>query len=194
MVETKHLVLAGGESVVVSGPSGSGKSTLFRAIAGIWPYGEGRSTVPKAPHHGGAAKPYIPIGTLRAAVTYPEATAYSSEEIKAALNAAKLSQFQGQLDEESNWGQRLSGGEQQRVAIARALLAKPDWLFLDEATSALDETLEADIYAALKQRLPHTSIVSIGHRGTLSPFHKRRFTDEEPGADGLFTPRERVSA
>ena len=139
-------------------------------------------------------RPYIPMGSLRAALSYPnEASAYPSDEIKSALSAAKLSQFQGQLDEESNWAQRLSGGEQQRVAIARALLAKPDWLFLDEATSALDETLEADIYAALKQRLPNTSIVSIGHRDTLSAFHKRRFA-MEPGADGLFTPRERVSA
>jgi putative ATP-binding cassette transporter len=139
-------------------------------------------------------RPYIPIGSLRAALTYPnEAGAYSSDEIKSALSAAKLSQFQGQLDEQSNWAQRLSGGEQQRVAIARALLAKPNWLFLDEATSALDETLEADIYGALKQRLPNSSIVSIGHRDTLSAYHKRRFA-MEAGADGLFTPRERVSA
>ena len=195
IVDARGIRLAKGESVLLSGPSGSGKSTLFRAIAGIWPYFEGAIGTPK-----GASlmllpqRPYIPIGSLRAALTYPnEASAYSSDEIKSALSAAKLSQFQGQLDEQSNWAQRLSGGEQQRVAIARALLAKPNWLFLDEATSALDETLEADIYGALKQRLPNTSIVSIGHRDTLSAYHKRRFA-MEPGADGLFTPRERVSA
>jgi putative ATP-binding cassette transporter len=139
-------------------------------------------------------RPYIPIGTLQGVLTYPnEADAFAREDIEAALIAAKLPQFRDRLDEESNWSQRLSGGEQQRVAIARALLAKPDWLFLDEATSALDETLEADIYAALKQRLPKTSIVSIGHRDTLAAFHKRRFA-MEPGADGLFAPREKVAA
>jgi len=195
IVDARGIRLATGESVLLSGPSGSGKSTLFRAIAGIWPYYQGTIGTPK-----GATlmllpqRPYIPIGSLRAALTYPnEAGAYSSNEIEAALSAAKLSQFQGQLDEESNWAQRLSGGEQQRVAIARALLAKPDWLFLDEATSALDETLEADIYAALEQRLPKTTIVSIGHRDTLVDFHKRRFA-MEPDADGLFTPREKVLA
>ncbi len=195
IVDARGIKLAAGESVLLSGPSGSGKSTLFRAIAGIWPYYEGTIGTPK-----GATlmllpqRPYIPMGSLRSALSYPdEASAYPNDEIKSALSAAKLSQFQGQLDEESNWAQRLSGGEQQRVAIARALLAKPDWLFLDEATSALDETLEADIYAALKQRLPNTTIVSIGHRDTLSAFHERRFA-MELGADGLFTPRERVSA
>jgi putative ATP-binding cassette transporter len=195
IVDARGIRLATGESVLLSGPSGSGKSTLFRAIAGIWPYYQGTIGTPK-----GATlmllpqRPYIPIGSLRAALTYPnEAGAYPSNEIDAALSAAKLSQFQGQLDEESNWAQRLSGGEQQRVAIARALLAKPDWLFLDEATSALDETLEADIYAALEQRLSKTTIVSIGHRDTLVDFHKRRFA-MEPDADGLFTPREKVLA
>jgi putative ATP-binding cassette transporter len=195
IVEAKQIRLAAGESVLLSGPSGSGKSTLFRAIAGIWPYYEGTIGAPR-----GASlmllpqRPYIPIGTLQGVLTYPnEADAFAREDIEAALIAAKLPQFRDRLDEESNWSQRLSGGEQQRVAIARALLAKPDWLFLDEATSALDETLEADIYAALKQRLPKTSIVSIGHRDTLAAFHKRRFA-MEPGADGLFAPREKVAA
>ncbi len=190
IVDAKGIKLAAGESVLVSGPSGSGKSTLFRAIAGIWPYYEGAIGTPKdaslllLPQ-----RPYVPIGSLRAALTYPnETSAYPTAEILSALNAAKLSQFQGQLDEESNWAQRFSGGEQQRVAIARALLAKPDWLFLDEATSALDETLEADIYTALKQRLPNTTIVSIGHRDTLTAFHTRHFA-MSPGADGVFTPR-----
>jgi vitamin B12/bleomycin/antimicrobial peptide transport system ATP-binding/permease protein len=79
-----------------------------------------------------------------------------------------------QLDEDSNWAQRLSGGEQQRVAIARALLAKPDWLFLDEATAALDDANEAAVYKTLKERLPGTTVVSIGHRPTLRQWHERK--------------------
>ena len=195
IVDARRIRLAAGQSVLLSGPSGSGKSTLFRAIAGIWPYYEGTIGTPK-----GATsmllpqRPYIPIGSLQGALTYPgEADAFPREEIEAALGAVHLPALQGRLDEESNWAQRLSGGEQQRIAIARALLAKPDWLFLDEATSALDEALEENIYTMLKQRLPRASIVSIGHRGALAAFHSRHFA-MEPGDNGLFTPREKVMA
>ena len=133
-METKHLVLAEGENVALSGPSGSGKSTLFRAIAGIWPFGEGRIHIPAGirvmvvP-----AKPYIPISTLRAAVTYPAVPGtYSDDDIRRALVDAHLGDLVNELDREEVWSQRLSSGEQQRVALARALLMRPDWLFLDE--------------------------------------------------------------
>jgi vitamin B12/bleomycin/antimicrobial peptide transport system ATP-binding/permease protein len=176
IVESKHLELKDGESVVLFGPSGSGKSTLFRAISGIWPFGEGRISRPDGtsimvlP-----AKPYIPIGTLRSAVTYPAvAGTYSDEDIHTALVDARLRDLVGELDREEVWSQRLSSGEQQRLAIARALLMRPDWLLLDESTSALEEPLEAELYAVLARRLPKTTIVSIGHRSTLAGLHKRQ--------------------
>jgi len=178
-------------TTLLTGPSGSGKSTLFRAIAGIWPHRDGWIEVPR-----GASvmllpqRPYLPIGTLAAAVAYPkEPKAYEPGEMRAALAAARLKPFANRLDEETNWGQRLSGGEQQRVAIARALLEKPDWLFLDEATSALDEELEADIYRMLRERLPDTTLVSIGHRATLIALHKRHLV-MAPEPEGMFAPRE----
>ncbi len=195
IVNAKHLALVQGESVLLSGPSGSGKSTLFRAIAGIWPYRRGLISVP-----GGAKmmllpqRPYIPIGSLRSAIAYPyETEAYSTGEMLEALEAAQLAPFVSRLDEENSWGQRLSGGEQQRVAIARALLEKPDWLFLDEATSGLDEALEAKLYKILRERLPNTTIISIGHRGTLAAFHQRHLV-MEPSESGLFAPSEKVLA
>jgi putative ATP-binding cassette transporter len=195
IVEASDVSFAQGESTLVTGPSGSGKSTLFRAVAGIWPYGEGRVRVPE-----GARvlllpqKPYIPIGTLANAVTYPaEPESFSRQEIEEALEHARLGAFKRRLDEEDAWSQRLSGGEQQRVAIARALLAKPDWLFLDEATSALDEQLEREIYSMLSERLPNTTVVSIGHRSSLHAFHERHIAMEKT-ADGMFAPRDKVPA
>lgn len=191
VIATTGLTFAAGESVLLTGPSGSGKSTLFRVISGIWPFGQGELRVPD-----GARvlllpqKPYLPQGTLRNAVTYPETTgAYTDEAIREALNAARLPLLADRIDDADSWSQRLSGGEQQRLAIARALLAKPDWLFLDEATAALDEDLEAAIYRVLAERLPDTTIVSIGHRSTLIEFHKRRIHMKKQ-ADGTFAPAD----
>ena len=67
----------------------------------------------------------------------------------------------------------LSLGEQQRLGIARALLHQPQYLFLDEATASLDEPSEAALYRLLAQKLPATTIVSIGHRSTLEAFDQR---------------------
>jgi putative ATP-binding cassette transporter len=191
IVAAEGLIFRRGESALVTGPSGSGKSTLFRALAGIWPFGEGRIAVPR-----GAStmllpqRPYIPIGSLRGAISYPAAEgAYDDAAIAEALEAALLPGLTGKLDEERAWAQSLSLGEQQRVAIARALLAKPDWLFLDEATAALDEATEEAVYRMLRERLPDTTIVSIGHRSTLKAFHDRRI-DMRPTAGGLFAPAD----
>jgi putative ATP-binding cassette transporter len=181
------LAFARGQSTLISGTSGSGKSTLFRALAGIWPFGSGHVHVPA-----GARvlflpqKPYIPIGTLRDAIRYPdERSTASDSEIVAALEAAQLGQLAGRLDEEAHWTNILSGGEQQRVAIARALVFKPDWLFLDEATASLDEATEEAVYGVLKERLPGATIVSIGHRPSLRKWHERRIElQRKPGEVG----------
>ncbi|HZW48341.1 MAG TPA: ATP-binding cassette domain-containing protein, partial [Microvirga sp.] len=189
LMHADGLAFRPGERTLMTGPSGSGKSTLFRAIAGIWPFGEGEVLIPQGqsmmllPQ-----RPYIPIGTLREAVTYPShGNAYGDAEIADALRAAKLPQIADKLDEERAWSQTLSLGEQQRLAVARALLAKPDWLLLDEATAALDEPTEAEIYRVIKEKLPQTTVVSIGHRSTLLEYHDRRI-DLKRTESGLSTP------
>jgi putative ATP-binding cassette transporter len=191
IMEDASLTFRAGEPTLVAGPSGSGKSTLFRGIAGIWPFGDGHIALPAdarlmlLPQ-----KPYIPIGTLRNAVTYPAAPGtYKDAEVVDALEAVQLPLLAHQLDREDIWVQRLSGGEQQRLAIARALLEKPDWLFLDEATASIDEALEASLYKVLAERLPRTTVVSIGHRSTLGAFHDRR-VEMQAGREGTFAPRE----
>ena len=176
LLQGATLQLKPGEDVLVSGPSGAGKSTLFRALAGIWPYWRGRIRLPK-----GAKllflpqKPYLPIGTLKHAVSYPEdASRFSDSDFREALNAVGLSQLAADLDRSENWAQVLSGGEQQRLAFARALLNKPDWLFLDEATASLPEDAQEALYRVLKEKLPRTTLVSIGHRASLVAHHARQ--------------------
>ena len=166
-----------GEDVLVTGPSGAGKSTFFRALAGIWPYWKGRVRLPQ-----GARllflpqKPYLPIGSLKRAVTYPgDAAGLSDAEFADVLRAVGLAQLANDLERVENWAQVLSGGEQQRLAFARALLNKPDWLFLDEATASLPEDAQEALYRLLKERLPQATLVSIGHRASLRGYHERQY-------------------
>ena len=174
-----------GERVLIKGPSGSGKSTLFRAIAGIWPFGTGQVRQPSEFHSLFLPqRPYFPIGTLRQVVSYPAATeTFSDTQLREALASAGLAHFSGRLDEQQNWTQQLSGGEQQRIAIARALLQKPAWLFLDEATSALDEPSQEHVYELLTERLNDATIISIAHRAALTDFHGKLW-ELKPEGDG----------
>ena len=171
LLDGANLSFTAGHSVVITGRTGSGKSTLFRVLAGIWPFGHGAVQIPPGSFFL-PQRPYIPLGTLRHVITYPNAVdAFSQEDIAVALTDAGLPQLVERLDSDDNWPQRLSGGEQQRVALARALLAKPEWIFLDEATASLDPAAESDLYAVLKARLPHTTLVSIAHRPSVAAFH-----------------------
>jgi putative ATP-binding cassette transporter len=176
LLRSTSIELKPGEHVLVSGPSGAGKSTFFRAMAGIWPYWKGRVVVPK-----GARllflpqKPYLPIGSLRRAVSYPDDEGrFSADEVREALRAVGLPKLGEDLERRENWAQVLSGGEQQRLAFARALLVRPDWLFLDEATASLPEEAQDALYRLVHERLPKTTLVSIGHRAELAAHHARR--------------------
>jgi putative ATP-binding cassette transporter len=167
LINNASLTLPPGLPVVLTGPSGAGKSTLFRAIAGIWPFGEGSITRPSGSVLFLPQKPYFPLGSLKRTVVYPGVEAdIPDEAVRQALEAVDLAPLAQRLHDVENWGQILSGGEQQRLAIARALIAKPDWLFLDEATSAMEVSLAARIHAMLRRLLPNTTIVAISHQET----------------------------
>ena len=175
LLQGASLRVDAGESVLLSGPSGSGKSTLFRALAGLWPYGAGRVEVPPEPTLFLPQRPYIAQGSLRAALSYPAGPgAFTDAQMVEALVSCRLDHLTGRLDEEWNWAQRLSPGEQQRLAFARARLLRPRWLFLDEATSALDEEAETAMYQGLKAALPEVAVLSIAHRPGAARHHARR--------------------
>ena len=185
-----------GERTLLTGPSGSGKSTLFRAIAGIWPFGKGSITIPaQANLMMLPQRPYFPVGSLMAAVAYPaEANAFGRTQIADALIAVGLPKLASRLDEEAHWNRMLSLGEQQRLGLARALLLKPQYLFLDEATASLDEPSEAALYRLIEEKLPATTIVSIGHRSTLEPFHQRQIVMSRDGDRFALQNRSETSA
>ena len=175
LLQDLSLEISTGDKLLIAGASGCGKSTLLRALAGIWPYGSGEITTPEKwrvmflPQ-----RPYLPLGSLRQAIYYPQPVPeQETEDIKALLNLFGVSHLADSLDKVDDWSRILSLGEQQRLAFIRILLFKPEIVFLDESTSAMDEDREAEAYDVLSSQLPDTAVVSVGHRSTLRAKHQR---------------------
>lgn len=172
LLQKIDLCLAPGDSILITGPSGCGKTTLLRTLAGIWPFAEGSVLLPEtAKLMFLPQRAYLPLGTLKQVLIYPNVDHISDEKVLEILSLCKLEHLCGRLHEGSNWAQVLSQGEQQRVGFARAILTQPDFLFLDEATSALDEALERYLYELLKAKCPKACLISVGHRETLKQWH-----------------------
>ena len=173
LLENISFILHPGHNILIKGVSGSGKSTLLRAIAGIWPFVDGKIFLPSRdklmfiPQ-----KPYLPLGTLRAALNYPGNKPIDDTELIYLMDLCQIGYLKDKLDLEADWSHVLSVGEQQRLAFVRAHIQQPQWLFLDEATSALDEDTEATMYSLLQERLTQTTVVSVGHRSTLNKYHE----------------------
>jgi putative ATP-binding cassette transporter len=180
VVGEAEVVIEAGERLLVAGESGTGKSTLVRAIAGLWPWGDGSVNfhadrrlfmLPQ--------KPYVPSGTLRRAAAYPAAAEdWTIEEIGEALGKVGLEHLKDKIEEDAPWDQTLSGGEKQRLAFARLFLHNPDIIVLDEATSALDAKSQDQMMELLTKELPKATVVSVAHRAELEAFHSRKIVLE----------------
>ncbi|WP_368642054.1 ABC transporter ATP-binding protein/permease [Castellaniella ginsengisoli] len=172
LIRDLNLEVAPGQPLLVRGPSGAGKTTLLRTIAGIWPHGSGEIIRPDVSALFLAQKPYLPLGTLRQALHYPQpADNVPPGQDEAILDRVQLGHLRDRLDTEDDWSRILSLGEQQRLAFGRLLIARPQAAFLDEATSAMDEGLEDAMYRLLREQLPDARVISVGHRSTLRRHH-----------------------
>lgn len=176
LFEGLSLAVPAGKYLLVSGNSGCGKSTLLRALAGIWPYGCGNVSLPSGwrsmflPQ-----RPYLPLGSLRRAIYYPQPVPENeTADLRSLLERFGIGSLADRLDEVDDWSRILSLGEQQRLAFIRILLFRPDIVFLDESTSAMDEQREAEAYDILKELLPEMAVISVGHRSTLFKKHDKR--------------------
>ncbi|MCR5176752.1 MAG: ABC transporter ATP-binding protein/permease [Anaerovibrio sp.] len=173
LLEGLNFEIPAGEYILISGKSGTGKSTLLRALAEIWPYGQGSIAIPDdwrvmfLPQ-----RPYLPLGTLRQAIYYPQSVPKDeAADLSALLAELGLESLADRLDETDDWSRILSLGEQQRIAFIRIILFKPQLVFLDESTSAMDEGYEAKSYDMLRHILPQMAVVSVGHRSSIVARH-----------------------
>jgi vitamin B12/bleomycin/antimicrobial peptide transport system ATP-binding/permease protein len=181
VIADASVTIAQGEKVLIAGESGSGKSTLIRALAGLWPWGDGVIELPEGRSLAFVPqRPYIPLGTLRDAVSYPaEDQSFADKDIAAAMRRCGLSYLVKRLDDEDGrWDQTLSGGERQRVAFCRLLLQKPAIIVMDEATSALDEDSQTSLLSLLQEDLRDATVISVGHRSGVEDFHERKIVLE----------------
>ncbi len=184
VIQEASATIEAGERVLIKGESGTGKSTLFRAIGGLWPWGAGDiRTPPRRDMTFMPQRPYLPLGTLATAISYPAGPdAFPRAAMAEALERVGLARLADRLGDAERWDRVLSLGEQQRLAFARLILQRPKWIFMDEATAALDEANQDAMMKLVIEELPDVGLVSIGHRPGLEAFHTRTLTLQR--ADG----------
>ena len=188
VIHETEVDIAPGEKVLIVGESGTGKSTLIRAIAGLWPWGEGEVIMQRnsklfmLPQ-----KAYVPLGSLRRAATYPlDPDSVKAEDVREALESVGLGHLVDRMDEEGPWEQTLSGGEKQRLAFARLLIHRPDLIVMDEATSALDPPSQERLLQLIDQQIPNSTLISVAHRPELEAYHGRKLVlEHRPGGARL---------
>ncbi|OQW51032.1 ABC transporter ATP-binding protein/permease [Candidatus Raskinella chloraquaticus] len=189
VINDASVVIKQGERVMVMGESGVGKSTLIRALAGLWPWGLGEIRVPRDVEIAFVPqRPYIPLGTLRNALLYPDAgSKIAHETVVRTMVRCGLSYLAKRLDDEERWDHVLSGGERQRVAFCRLVLRQPDIIIMDEATSALDEDSQQSMLNLLHEELKSSTVISVGHRTGIEEHHDRKIILERRPAGAHMT-------
>ena len=178
------------EAVHIYGESSTGKSTLVRVFAGLWPTAHGAVSVPErgdimiAPQ-----KTYLPLGSLKGALLYPDPNLeVSDDRLAAALEKVGLDALVPRLGEVTRWDQVLSNGERQRLGIARLAIHRPKAVILDDALSALDEDTQVALLAHLRAELPDAIIVSLAQRPVPPTLHDRQLYLERNGDKSILRP------
>jgi putative ATP-binding cassette transporter len=192
LIDRIRVTIPQGRRLLIAGAGGTGKSMLVRAIAGLWPWGEGTVGLPRGAEIAFlVARPYLPSGSLRRVLLFPDASrAVQDEVLDDALMSCGLPQLCGALDRVDRWEQALASGERQRLAIARLLIQRPEIVILDDATGALDPPDEAQIFAILREDLPQATLITVARHPGLERFHDETWmlSRVSGGASRLIVP------
>jgi len=169
-----------GTTTAIIGATGSGKTSLLKLIlrffdvtkGGIFMDGIDIRDLNKEELHTQIG--YVPQkamlfkGTIRSNLLY--ADKYATEE--RLLEAAEVSQSaafiadkpEGYDSNVAQGGTNFSGGQRQRLSIARALVKKAQIYLFDDSFSALDMKTDAQLRAALKEKMSDKTIIIIAQR------------------------------
>jgi ATP-binding cassette subfamily B protein len=173
------LELRAGETMALVGAVGSGKTTITALVPRLYDVTGGRVLL------GGVDVRDLPLDELRRSVStaFEDATLFSTT-VRENLTLGRPGLTEADLDEAidvaqagfvrtlpegldtriGEQGLSLSGGQRQRLALARAVLGRPRVLVLDDPLSALDVHTEAQVEAALRRVLRHTTALVVAHR------------------------------
>jgi putative ATP-binding cassette transporter len=139
-------------------------------------------------------RPYLPTGTLRAAIDYPTADQpITDDQIKAALTQVGLQDLVARLDESGKWDQVLTIDTQQRLGFARLLLKRPDWILMEEAADTLDPVGQRAMIDLLRTEFAKDTVIAIGHDDTLLGVETRRYLLER-NETGVAVREDKVHA
>ncbi len=156
-----------GDRLMINGEQGVNRRLLFAAMAGLWPWGQGRIEMPEQSdtlfiaQHG-----YLPTGTLREILAYPRAPQrFVEADYVAALTACGLGEMAPRLDEHIRWDKKLDSDEQASIRIANALLLKPKFIVIDDLLEGLEKQIQ-DTLAEVLNGIDGVAIIYIGRSET----------------------------
>ncbi len=176
-VSTLNEEIKAGERVLIAGNAFSGNK-LFKAIAGLWPWGEGSIELPDdEAMFFMPPRPYLPTGTLRASICYPSDQAvFDQQVLENTLELAGVKELKEQLDQVADWEKNLEREQKQRLGLVRLLLHKPKWILMQEAFDSLDPEGEVDMVNLIHNRLSDAAVLTITKQPNIQALYKRQIT------------------
>lgn len=159
-----HVTVRPGERLLVTGARGEGKTLLTHTIAGLWRWGRGSIRLPDDGRIAFVVRdPYLPFGTLRAALCYPRAEdGCSNDAILAGLERAGLGRLTSLLDHSARWEHEFGNEERRMLSIVQLLLHRPAWIVIDDVGDLTDGSNGERVASIFRDDLGAAAVIAMG--------------------------------